>query len=111
MKRTILMSGSAVILLAICGGVYVLIISPWRQGREWRILHSEFISLYEHGHYDQAESLFKRSLVIREKALGSEHPLVAESLRTIALLYKKTDRDKEAEELEKRAAAIREIRK
>lgn len=38
------------------------------------------------GKYDQAEPLFKRSLAIREKALGSEHPDVASSLNDLAVL-------------------------
>jgi tetratricopeptide (TPR) repeat protein len=63
------------------------------------------------GNYAQAEPLYKRSLEIREKALGPDHPDVATSLKNIAELYRKTGREKEAEEFEKRAAAIRAIRR
>lgn len=38
------------------------------------------------GKYDEAEPLYQRSQAIREKALGREHPDVAESLNNRALL-------------------------
>ena len=44
--------------------------------------------------------IYKRSLAIREKALGPDHPDVAQSLVNLAALYRKTGRDKEAEPLE-----------
>jgi hypothetical protein len=43
---------------------------------------------------------------IREKALGPDHPDVTASLEILADLYRVTDRNKEAETLEKRAAEI-----
>ncbi len=61
--------------------------------------------------YAAAEPLYKRSLAIREKALGPDHPNVATSLEYIAVLYQKTGREKAAEKLEKRAAAIRAIKR
>ena len=63
------------------------------------------------GQYAQAEPLYKRSLAIREKALGPDHPDVATSLENMAALYRKTNRAEEAEALEKRAAAIRAIKR
>ena len=39
------------------------------------------------GHYDAAESLFKRGLAISEKALGPDHPDVASILNNLSLLY------------------------
>jgi len=59
----------------------------------------------------QAEPLCKRSLAIWEKALGPNHPSVATALENLAALYRKTDRLKEAESLEQRAAAIRAIKR
>jgi len=44
--------------------------------------------------------IYKRSLAIREKAVGPDHPDVAQSLVNLAALYRKTGRDKEAEPLE-----------
>ena len=38
------------------------------------------------GKYDEAEPLHKESLAIRKKALGEEHPDVAQSLNNLALL-------------------------
>ena len=42
-----------------------------------------------------------------ERCRGSEHPNVATSLESYAILLRKTDRNAEADELEKRARAIR----
>jgi hypothetical protein len=40
------------------------------------------------GDYANAESFYKRSLAIREKALGPEHPDTATSLHNLAALYR-----------------------
>jgi tetratricopeptide (TPR) repeat protein len=40
------------------------------------------------GQYPEAEPLYKRSLAIREKAQGADHPDVAESLNNLAELYR-----------------------
>ena len=40
------------------------------------------------GNYDEAGKLYERSLAIREKALGPNHPDVAESLNNTARLLK-----------------------
>ncbi len=61
------------------------------------------------GQYAQAEPLYKRALVVFEKALGPDHPDVATSLNNLAALYRATKRDEEAETLEQRAARIRAI--
>jgi hypothetical protein len=58
------------------------------------------------GRYAQAEPLFRRSLAIREKALGPEHPEVATNLENYAALLRQTARANEAERMEARAKAI-----
>ena len=60
------------------------------------------------GRYAAAEPLHKRSLAIREKALGPGHPKVAQSLNNLAELYRVQGRYAAAEPLHKRALAIRE---
>jgi tetratricopeptide (TPR) repeat protein len=60
------------------------------------------------GRYTEAESLWKRSLAIREKAFGPEHPNVATALNNLALLYTDLNRHAEAEPLYQRSLAIRE---
>jgi tetratricopeptide (TPR) repeat protein len=60
------------------------------------------------GQYADAEPLYKRSLAIREKALGSDHLDVAQSLNNLAELYQAQGRYADAELLHKRALAIRE---
>ncbi|MCX8072107.1 MAG: tetratricopeptide repeat protein [Candidatus Binatia bacterium] len=59
------------------------------------------------GDYAKAEPLYERSLVIREKALGPDHPDVATGLEHLADLYRATGRRSEPEALEQRAAKIR----
>jgi Tetratricopeptide repeat len=63
------------------------------------------------GQYALAEPLFKRSLVIREKTLGPDHPDVATTLEGLVLLYRLTNRTAEADALDKRAREIRAMRK
>ncbi len=46
-------------------------------------------------------------MVIREKALGPEHPHVAKTLLNYAALLRKTGRSDEAARMEARAKAIR----
>lgn len=57
--------------------------------------------------YTKAEPLYKHSLEIIEKALGSDHPQVITGLENMAILYRETGcREKAAKELEKRVAAL-----
>ena len=52
--------------------------------------------------------MFKRSLAIRETALGKDHPDIAQSLWWLARLYQKQGKTKEAEAMFKRSLAIYE---
>ena len=52
------------------------------------------------------EPLLKRSLAIREKQLGDNHPDVATSLNNLASLYESQGKYEEAEPLYQRAIAI-----
>ncbi len=70
--------------------------------------HFLLASLYQsRGKYAEAEPLYERSLAIMEKALGSEHLLVATVLESYATLLQNTDRHGEAAAMESRAKAIR----
>jgi tetratricopeptide (TPR) repeat protein len=60
------------------------------------------------GLYDKAEPLYKRSIQITEKALGADHPDVAESLMPLARCYGRAGRNVEAEGLYKRAIQLLE---
>jgi tetratricopeptide (TPR) repeat protein len=64
--------------------------------------------LKDQGRYAEAEPLYQRALVIREKIHVIEHPDVAVSLNNQALLYKKQGRYAEAELLYQRSLAISE---
>ena len=41
----------------------------------------------ELGHYKEAQPYFEQALAIRKKALGPDHPDVAQSLNNLAVLY------------------------
>ena len=56
--------------------------------------------------YDRAESLYLRSLNIREKTLGPKHPDMAVIFNNLAELYVMQHRYAEAEPLYQRALAI-----
>jgi tetratricopeptide (TPR) repeat protein len=60
----------------------------------------------ESGDYGQSEALYKKSLSLREKVFGPDHPSVAASLRNYAALLRKMNRLKEAQDLDSRAEAI-----
>ncbi len=70
-------------------------------------LNNLAVLYYDQGKYAEAEPLLKRALAIREKALGPEHPHVAQSLENYAALLRQTARANEAERMEARAKAIR----
>src|SRR5260370_773531 len=78
---------------------------PLAEGRQ---LNQRALALYQQDRYADAEPLFKRALAIREKALGTNHPLVATSLNNLAELYRAQGRYAEAETLYQRALAVRE---
>jgi tetratricopeptide (TPR) repeat protein len=63
--------------------------------------------LYEtQGRYADAVPLYKRSLAIFEKALGPDHPDVAQALNNLAVIYVDQGRYADAEPLYKRSLAI-----
>ncbi|MBI3815570.1 MAG: tetratricopeptide repeat protein, partial [Nitrospinae bacterium] len=75
---------------------------------EAKRLNQKAGELYGQGRYEEAINYVKRSLEIREKALGREHPDVAQSLNNLAELYRNAGRYSDAEPLYKRALEIKE---
>ena len=73
-----------------------------RPSTTWPIVY------WTQGKYSEAEGLFKRALVIREKALGANHADVGQTLNNLAGVYRAQGKYSEAEGLFKRALAIRE---
>ena len=59
------------------------------------------------GKYAQAEPLYKRSLKILEKALGKDHPHVANVCENMANRYRQIGKEDEVAILETRARKIR----
>ncbi len=78
------------------------------QRRRQSLSLNNLAALYQaQGRYGEAEPLHQRSLAIYEKALGPEHPDVAQSLENYADLLRETGRGAEAAKMEARAKAIR----
>jgi len=76
--------------------------------KEAEALNQQVNQLNKQGKYQEAIPIAQRALAIREKALGTEHPSVANSLMILALLYRTQGNYPAAEPLYKRALAIRE---
>ena len=62
------------------------------------------------GKLAEAEEPNQRALAIREKALGPDHPDVAQSLNNLALLLWQLERHGDAIPFQERATAIQESR-
>jgi tetratricopeptide (TPR) repeat protein len=73
-----------------------------------RLLNQAGYYLYERGRYGEAKPLYERSLAIREKALGAEHPAMATSLGNLAGLYRAQGEYAQALPLFERSLAIYE---
>ncbi len=58
------------------------------------------------GRYAATELILQRSLAIRERALGPDHPHVANMLKQMAVLYEKIGKKDEAKRLEERTKAV-----
>ena len=72
------------------------------------VLNKTAVSLKEAGDYAGAEPLYRRALVIDEKALGPDHPYVGGDLNNLASLLVAKDDYAGAEQLYRRALAIDE---
>jgi tetratricopeptide (TPR) repeat protein len=64
------------------------------------------IHLYNLGEYDAAEAAYLKSLAIKEKLLGKNHPLIAENLNNLAVLYQSQGDYAKAEVLQQRSLVI-----
>jgi nucleoside phosphorylase/tetratricopeptide (TPR) repeat protein len=73
-----------------------------------RLLNEAGWYLRESAQYAQAEHLLQLSLTIYEQTVGPEHPVIADNLNRLALLYHSKGRFSEAEPLYQRAHTIRE---
>ena len=71
---------------------------------EARRLNTESEKLFDAGRYKEAVPLAERALVLREKALGVDHPEVASTLNLLGKLYKKRADFARAEQALQRAA-------
>jgi tetratricopeptide (TPR) repeat protein len=71
-------------------------------------LHGLAILYRSQGRYSEAEPLCLRSLEIRERQLGGDHPDIAESLNNLALLYYSQREYSKVEPLYLRSLEIRE---
>jgi tetratricopeptide (TPR) repeat protein len=85
-----------------------LLLIGWNKGLISQALNN-LAELYQYqGRFPEAERLFRRTLAVREKALGPEHPDIGESLHNLAFLFQEQGRYNEAEPFGKRSLAHRE---
>ncbi len=96
----LLLLAAALLVLQSCGDS--------AEVQEAKRLDTQAVRSYRAGRVAEATTLAKRSLAIKEKALGPEHPDVATSLNNLAVLYQAQGRYKDAGPLYRRALAIRE---
>jgi len=61
----------------------------------------------EQGKFAEAETLYKKTVAIKENLLGHMHPELALTLNDFAVLYARQDKFPEAENLYRRALQIR----
>ena len=73
-----------------------------------RLLNQSAFYLAERAGYAEAEPIYQRSLRLREKALGPDHPDVATSLNNLAALYRAQGKYDAAEPLYQRSLRLRE---
>jgi CHAT domain-containing protein/Flp pilus assembly protein TadD len=85
----------------------VALLMRWSE-KEEKSTDQKIKQLIDEGRYDEAISHAKKSLEVKERMFGKEHPTLARNLGSLALLYDKTGRYAEAELLYKRSLEIRE---
>ena len=76
--------------------------------QEASALDEKIGNLYRAGKFPDAIPLAQRSLELKEKVLGPDHPIVATSLNNLAALYQATGQYAQAEPLYQRTLAISE---
>ena len=54
---------------------------------EWETLNQELEALYQQGNYARATAVAKKALQTAEQTLDANHPDIATSLNSLALLY------------------------
>jgi tetratricopeptide (TPR) repeat protein len=102
-------ASAATVVLTVALIVAVLVCTPAHsQSGEATDLNRRALELYRAGKADEAIPLAQRALEMREKALPTGHPDIAESLNNLAFFYHVQGRLAEAEPLHKRALEMRE---
>ena len=91
------------LLLVLC---LVVLIGCATYRHEWQSLTNDAMSLYRNGEYARAEALAEKALEIADKAVGPEHPDVADSLNNLGLIYQAKGDNAKAEPLYKRAMVM-----
>ena len=87
-------------------GAFLSSLAGLAQSPEFKDAYDQYTKLQATGRYAEAEALYRRTLDIRESALGPEHLHLASSLNAYAKLLRATGRIAEAIGLESRAKNI-----
>src|SRR5215467_11538142 len=100
---------SYIVTMSFIGFLLAVPHAAFAQGlTEAAALNQQVVQLYNQRRYSEAMPLAQRALAIQEKALGPNHPSVANLLNNLAFIYVNQGRYAEAEPLYKRSLAIRE---
>ncbi|MDA2917219.1 tetratricopeptide repeat protein [Nitrospinae bacterium AH_259_B05_G02_I21] len=105
-KRWVSVSALTAILMVVLGLSMCSVASAQEVG--WEALTNRALALSRQGKYREAIPVAKEALKVAEQTFGPNHPNVAQSLNSLALLYKVLGQYAKAEPLYKRALAIRE---
>jgi tetratricopeptide (TPR) repeat protein len=73
-----------------------------------QLLYQAGAFLFFHGFHTQSQSFHQQALTIRKQVFGSDHPVVAESLNTLAILSRNQGDYEQTERFHQQALAIRE---
>src|SRR5438045_9377451 len=102
MSRGILVSAAVLLALASSLPLFGRAAAQERDVARVEALNKQVTRFSREGRYGEAIPAAREALSVREKALGPEHPDVAQSLCDLATLYQDEGRYAEAERLYKR---------
>lgn len=72
-----------------------------------QLLYQAGVFLYYHGFHPQSQSLHQQALAIRKQVLEPDDPAIAESLNSLAMLFRLEGNHEQAENFHQQALAIR----
>jgi tetratricopeptide (TPR) repeat protein len=91
----------------LCLAMFLFVQLARARGPEWESTRAEVFKLYDEGRYERAVDVARRALE-EDEAVGPDYPSVAQSLNTLAALYRVLGQYALAKPLYERSLAITE---